>query len=431
MPTALIESLDREARGVAHVGGKAVFVDNAIPGELVEYAAYRKKSAWEAAQIVRIEQEGAARVSPRCAFFGTCGGCSMQHIEERAQVAAKQRVLEDALWHIARVHAETLMRPLQGLSWGYRHRARLSVRWVPKKGGSLVGFRERKSRYVTDMTSCEVLPPRISDLLRPLRALVDSLDMQGRLPQIEIAVGEEQVVLVFRVLVSPGAADAGRLRQFAERHGVHLWLQPEGPDSARPFWPLATPRLYYALPQYGLRIAFGPTDFTQVNHAVNRLLVVRALSLLDPRPGERIADFFCGLGNFTLPIAGRGAEVLGVEGSSGLVARAQENARANGLADRCRFAIADLFDAAACAGLPACDKVLLDPPREGAIELVKSFAAKSPSRIVYVACDPATLARDSGVLVHVQGYRLAAAGVVNMFPHTSHVESIALFERDR
>src|SRR5437763_1990389 len=338
---------------------------------------------------------------------------------------------EDALWHIARVHAETLMRPLQGLSWGYRHRARLSVRWVPKKGGSLVGFRERKSRYVTDMTSCEVLPPRISDLLRPLRALVDSLDMQGRLPQIEVAVGEEQVVLVFRVLVSPGAADAGRLRQFAERHGVHLWLQPAGPDSARPFWPLATPGLYYALPEYGLRIAFGPTDFTQVNHAVSRLLVVRALSLLDPRPGERIADFFCGLGNFTLPIAGRGAEVLGVEGSSGLVARAQENARANGLADRCRFAIADLFDAAACAGLPACDKVLLDPPREGAIELVKSFAAKPPSRIVYVACDPATLARDSGVLVHVQGSRLAAAGVVNMFPHTSHVESIALFDRDR
>jgi len=212
---------------------------------------------------------------------------------------------------------------------------------------------------------------------------------------------------------------------------VQLWLQPEGPDSARPFWPVEAPGLYYTLPEYGLRIAFGPTDFTQVNHAVNRLLVSRALSLLDPRPGERIGDFFCGLGNFTLPIASCGAEVLGVEGSAGLVARAEENARANGLADRCRFAVADLFDAAECAGLPACDKVLLDPPREGAIELVKSFAAKPPSRIVYVACDPATLARDSGVLVHVQGYRLAAAGVVNMFPHTSHVESIALFERDQ
>ncbi len=431
MPFARIESLDREGRGVAHVDGKTIFVDGAITGEDVEYSAYRKKAAWEAAQIVRIEQEGAARVSPRCAFFGTCGGCSMQHIEERAQVAAKQRVLEDALWHIGRVRPETMLRPLHGLAWGYRHRARMSVRWVEKKGGSLVGFRERKSSYVTEMTSCEVLPLKVSALIRPLRTLVDTLDMQGRIPQIEVAVGDALTVLVLRVLEAVGVEDCERLKRFAEDHGVQLWLQPEGPDSARPFWPLEAPGLYYTLPEYGLRIAFGPTDFTQVNHAVNRLLVGRALSLLDPRPGERISDFFCGLGNFTLPIASRGADVLGVEGSAGLVARAQENARANGLAGRCRFALADLFHAATCAGLPGCDKVLLDPPREGAIELVKSFAARPPSRIVYVACDPATLARDSAVLVHVQGYRLAAAGVVNMFPHTSHVESIALFERDK
>jgi 23S rRNA (uracil1939-C5)-methyltransferase len=431
MPIALIESLDREGRGVAHVGGKAVFVDDAVPGERVEYAAYRKKPAWEAAQIVRIEQEGAARIPPRCAFFGTCGGCSMQHIEERAQVAAKQRVLEDALWHLGRVRPEMMLRPLYGLSWGYRHRARMSVRWVPKKGGSLVGFRERKSSFVTEMTSCEVLPPQVSALIRPLRTLIDTLDMQGRIPQIEVAVGDALTVLVLRVLEAVGVEDRERLKRFAEDHGVQLWLQPAGPDSARPFWPPDAPDLYYTLPEYGIRIAFGPTDFTQVNHAVNRLLVGRALSLLDPRPGDRIADFFCGLGNFTLPIARSGADVLGVEGSAGLVARAQESARANGLADRCEFAVADLFDAAACARLPACDKVLLDPPREGAIELVKSFAAKAPSRIVYVACDPATLARDGGVLVHTQGYSLAAAGVVNMFPHTSHVESIALFERDQ
>jgi 23S rRNA (uracil1939-C5)-methyltransferase len=431
MPSARIESLDREGRGVAHVDGKTIFVDGAITGEDVEYSAYRKKPAWEAAQIVRIAQEGAARVSPRCAFYGTCGGCSMQHIEERAQVAAKQRVLEDALWHIGRVRPETMLRPLHGLAWGYRHRARMSVRWVEKKGGSLVGFRERRSSYVTEMTSCEVLPPKVSGLIRPLRTLIDTLDMQGRIPQIEVAVGDALTVLVLRVLEAVGVEDRERLKRFAEDHAVQLWLQPEGPDSARPFWPLAAPGLYYTLPEYGLRIAFGPTDFTQVNHAVNRLLVSRALSLLDPRPGERIADFFCGLGNFTLPIARSGADVLGVEGSAGLLARAQENAGANGLADRCRFALADLFDAVACAGLPACDKVLLDPPREGAIELVKSFAAKPPSRIVYVACDPATLARDGAVLVHVQGYRLAAAGVVNMFPHTSHVESIALFERDQ
>jgi 23S rRNA (uracil1939-C5)-methyltransferase len=429
MPVARIESLDREGRGVAHHEGKTLFVDGAVPDEIVEYSSYRKKPAWEAAQILRIEKEGVARVSPRCAFFGKCGGCSMQHVEERAQVAAKQRVLEDALWHIGRVRPEMMLRPLYGLSWGYRHRARMSVRWVPKKGGSLVGFRERKSSYVTDMTSCEVLPPRVSDLIQPLRALVGSLEMQGRVPQIEVAVGEAVTVLVVRVLESPGAEDVERLRQFAERHGVQLWLQPRGPDSARPFWPLEAPGLHYTLPEYGLRIAFGPTDFTQINYAVNRLLVRRALSLLDPQPGESIADFFCGVGNFTLAIASRDADALGVEGSAGLVGRAGENAEANGLADRCRFAVADLFDAAACAGLPVRDKVLLDPPREGAIELVKSFAARPPRRVVYVSCDPATFARDSAVLVHAQGYRLTAVGVVNMFPHTSHAESVALFER--
>ena len=431
MPFARIESLDREGRGVAHVDGKTIFVDGAITGEDVEYSSYRKKPAWEAAQVLRIEKAASARVAPRCAFFGTCGGCSMQHVEDRAQVAAKQRVLEDALWHLGRVRPEIMLRPLHGLAWGYRHRARMSVRWVEKKGGSLVGFRERRSSYVTEMTSCEVLPPKVSALIRPLRTLIDTLDMQGRIPQIEVAVGDALTVLVLRVLEAVGVEDRERLKRFAEDHGVQLWLQHEGPDSARPFWPLDAPDLYYTLPEHGLRIAFGPTDFTQVNHAVNRLLVGRALSLLDPRPGERITDLFCGLGNFTLPIAGRGAEVLGVEGSAGLVARALYNARANALADRCRFAVADLFDPAACARLPACDKVLLDPPREGAIELVKSFAAKPPSRIVYVACDPATLARDGGALVHTQGYRLAAAGVVNMFPHTSHIESIALFERDQ
>ncbi|MGB5081799.1 MAG: 23S rRNA (uracil(1939)-C(5))-methyltransferase RlmD [Burkholderiales bacterium] len=429
MPAAQVESLDREGRGVAHVDGKAVFIDGAVPGERVEYAAYRKKPAWELAQIVRIERAGAVRTSPRCAFFGTCGGCSMQHVEERAQVAAKQRVLEDALWHVGRVRPETMLRPIYGLSWGYRHRARMSVRWVPKKNASLVGFRERKSRYVTEMTSCEVLPPRVSGLIRPLRELVGSLEIQGRIPQIEVAVGEERVVLVLRLLEPPSAGDGERLREFAERHGVQLWAQPAGPDSARPFWPLQGPDLCYALPDYDLRIAFGPTDFTQVNHATNRVLVRRAMALLDPRPGEKIGDYFCGLGNFTLPIARCGAEVLGVEGNSVLVARAQANAIANGLAERSHFLSANLFDAGACAALPPCDKVLLDPPREGAIELLKSLAVRPPGRVVYVSCDPATLARDSAMLVRAQGYRLIAAGVVNMFPHTSHMEAIALFER--
>jgi 23S rRNA (uracil1939-C5)-methyltransferase len=428
MPRALIESLDREGRGVAHAEGKTIFVDGAITGEEVEYASYRKKPAWEAAQVLRRVKESSSRIAPRCTFFGTCGGCSMQHVDERTQVAAKQRVLEDALWHVGRVRPETMLRPLHGLPWGYRHRARLSARWVEKKGGSLVGFRERKSTYVTDMTSCEVLPPKVSGLIRPLRALIGALAIRERIPQIEVAVGEELTVLVLRVLEPVGAEDAERLKRFADEHAVQLWLQPEGPDSARPFWPLGATELRYTLPQYGVHIAFGPTDFTQVNHAVNRLLVSRALGLLDPRPGERITDFFCGLGNFTLPIARSGADVLGVEGSAGLLARAQANARANGLADVCGFAMANLFEPGECARLPGCDKALLDPPREGAIELVKSFEARPPSRIVYVACDPATLARDSGVLVNALGYRLAAAGVVNMFPHTSHVESIALFE---
>lgn len=429
-PSALIESLDREGRGVAHVDGKTVFIDRAAPGEIVEYSSYRKKAAWEAAQIVRVEKESAARVAPRCAFFDKCGGCSMQHVDVRTQVAAKQRVLEDALWHIGRVRPETLLRAIHGIPWGYRNRARLSARFVPKKGGELVGFRERKSTFVTDMRSCDVLIPRVSALIEPLRELVGGLSVRERIPQIEVAAGEEVVVLVVRVLASPGEDDAEQLRQFAEKHAVQLWLQPAGPESARPFWPVDAPSLYYSLPEYRVRVAFGPTDFTQVNHAANRLLVRSALSLLDPQPGERIADFFCGLGNFALPIAVRGAYVSGFEGNATLIARAEANARMNGLSDRCRFAIANLFDADACAQIAPCDKALVDPPREGAIELIKSFAAHSPRRIVYVSCDPATLARDSGVLVHAQGYRLEAAGIVNMFPHTAHVEAIAVFERN-
>jgi 23S rRNA (uracil1939-C5)-methyltransferase len=429
MAIARIESLDREGRGVAHVDGKAIFVDGAAPGEIVEYASYRKKPAWEAAQIVRLETESAARVSPRCAYFGVCGGCSMQHLDGRAQVAAKQRVLEDAFWHIGRVHPEQMLPAIHGLPWEYRCRARLSARFVRKKGEELVGFHERKSSYVADMRSCEVLPQRVSDLILPLRELIGALSLRERLPQVELAVGEESVVLVLRVLAAPDEDDAEKLRRFAEKSGVQLWLQPSGPDSALPFWPHGAPPLYYSLPEHRVRIGFSPTDFTQVNHAVNRLLVRRALSLLDPQPGERVTDFFCGLGNFTLPIARRGSDVLGAEGSPGLVARAQANAEMNGLSDRCRFVSANLFDVAACAALPPCDKALLDPPREGAVELVKSFAAQPPRRIVYVSCDPATLARDGGVLVQAQGYRLVAAGVVNMFPHTSHIESIALFER--
>jgi 23S rRNA (uracil1939-C5)-methyltransferase len=424
---AVIESLDREGRGVAHVDGKAVFVDGALPGERVEYALVRSKPSYDAGRVVRVLRESAARVAPRCRYFGVCGGCAMQHVEARTQVAAKQRVLEDALWHIAKVRAESLLPPIHGETWGYRQRARLSVRFVPKKGGALVGFRERRSTYVADMASCEVLPPRVSALIGPLRELVGGLAIRDRVPQIEVAAGAEVVVLVARILAPLAGSDEGTLRAFADRHGIQVWLQPAGPASARPFHPLDAPPLDYTLPEYGLRLRFGPTDFTQVNQAVNAILVHRAVDLLAARPGERVLDLFCGLGNFALPLAASGAAVIGLEGSAALVERARQNAAANGLV--AQFQVADLFDPAACAALPRCAGMLLDPPREGAIEVVKALGEEGPRRIVYVSCDPATMARDAGVLVNVKGYRLAAAGVANMFPHTAHVESIALFER--
>ena len=425
-----VESLDREGRGVAHVEGKTVFIDGALPGESVEYAPYQKKPSYELAQLLKVIKPSASRVAPLCPHYGVCGGCSLQHFEGRAQVATKQRVLEDTLWHIGRVRPETVLPPVHGLPWGYRHRARLSARRVPSKGGVLVGFRERKSTYVADMRSCEVLPAAVSALIPKLRDLVESLSLRERLPQIEVAVGEAVTVLVLRILAQLTPEDQSALRAFAEASGVQLWLQSAGPETVVPFWPEVMPPLYYSLPEFGVRIGFAPTDFTQVNDAVNRILVRRALALLDPRPGERVGDFFCGLGNFTLPIARSGASVVGYEGSDRMVARGGENARANGLGADCRFELANLFDPKACARLEAFDKALLDPPREGAVELVKSFSERGPRRLVYVACDPATLARDAGVLVHSRGYVLRSAGIVNMFPHTSHVESLALFERD-
>lgn len=427
MPRALIESLDAEGRGVTHVEGKAVFVEGALPGETVEFVAYRRKRRYESASVERVVRESSSRTVPLCPVFGVCGGCAMQHLEDRAQVAAKQRVLEDALWHIGRVRPESMSAPVHGQAWGYRHRARLSVRRVDKKGGVLVGFREWHSTHVADMRACEILPRGVSDLIGPLRELIEALSIRARLPQIEVAVGDAVTVLVLRVLNAPTDADERALRSFADAHGIQFWLQPRGPETAYPFHPLEAPPLYYTLPEFDVRIDFAPTDFTQVNNAVNAILVRRVIGHLDPRPGERILDLFCGLGNFSLPIAARGGEVIGVEGNARLAERARENAAANGLV--AQFSAANLFDAGACAALPRCDKLLLDPPREGAIEVVKALDAEAPWRVVYVSCDPATLARDAGVLVHQSGYRLLSAGIVNMFAHTAHVESMAVFER--
>jgi 23S rRNA (uracil1939-C5)-methyltransferase len=354
----------------------------------------------------------------------------MQHLEGRAQVAAKQRVLEDNLERIGRVKPETVLPPIYGQAWGYRQRARLSVRYVEKKKRTLVGFHEKHGRYIADMQSCAILPPKISRLLPLLAKLDESLSVREALPQIELAVGDHVDVLVLRILSPLSTGDEAAIRQFADTHQVQFWLQTGGPETVKPFYPQEAPALSYSLPEFGIVMPFAPTEFTQVNSAMNRIMVSRAMRLLQPQPHERIADFFCGLGNFTLPIAKSGAQVLGIEGSAALVKRATQNAAYNGLV-RTEFAAMNLFEMSdvALAKLGKFDKWLIDPPRDGAAELVKSINDDTaPDRIVYVSCSPSTLARDAQILVHTKGYVLKAAGIMNMFPHTSHVESIAVFD---
>ena len=445
-----VDALDLDAQGVARNSeGKVVFIEGALPGEEVQVATGRRKNNWEQASITALRRESSQRVRPGCEHFGlhagACGGCKMQHLDAAAQVAVKQRTLEDNLWHLGKVRPERVLRPIQGPTWGYRYRARLSVRWVAKKDTVLVGFHERKSRYVADMRSCAVLPPHVSAMLLPLRELVAAMQARETLPQIEVAIGEgsERVTaLVLRHLEPLSAADLQRLRDFAAAHGVQWWLQPKGPDTVH-LLDEGGPVLAYTLPEFGVTMPFKPTDFTQVNHHINRVLVARALRLLDVQPGERVIDWFCGLGNFTLPLARTAAEVLGIEGSETLVARSRENAAHNGLAGRTRFEARNLFELgpADLAAYGSATRWLVDPPREGAFALAKALAEAHqdpstapgwtpPQRIVYVSCNPSTLARDAGLLVHQAGYRCTAAGVVNMFPHTAHVESIAVFERD-
>lgn len=440
-PWLPVESLDLEGQGVAHRDdGKVVFIEGALPGELVQVNVGRRKNQWEQGQVTAIQRESPQRVTPGCPHFGlhreACGGCKMQHLHPAAQVAVKQRVLEDNLWHLAKVRPEQMLRPIEGPAWGYRYRARLSVRHVHRKGVVLVGFHERKSRYVADMGVCPVLPPAISALLPALRTLVAGLHERDRLPQIELAAGDDVVALVLRHLAPLPEDDIAQLRAFGVAHGVQWWLQPKGPDTVH-LLDEGGPELAYALPEFGVRMPFKPTDFTQVNPHINRVLVRRALLLLAPQRDERVIDWFCGLGNFTLPIARSGAEVLGIEGSRSLVERAAANAALNGLTPR--YEVRNLFELTApdLVALGAVDRWLIDPPREGAFALAKATAELvqagsewvPPRRIVYVSCNPATLARDAGLLVHQAGYRCTMAGVVNMFPHTAHVESMAVFER--
>jgi 23S rRNA (uracil1939-C5)-methyltransferase len=438
-----IKSLDADARGVGHLEneggsqGKVVFVEDALPGERVSYEVKKKKKNWEAGRMVTLQRASSMRVEPRCQHFGYCGGCSMQHLEPTAQVAMKGRTLEDNLWHLSKVKAETIMRPMYGPTWGYRFRARLSVRWVAKKETVLVGFHERASAFVADITFCHILPPHLGGMLVPLRNLIGALSIYNQVPQIEVAVGEESTVLVLRIMAPMNAKDEELLKAFADEWGIQWWLQPKGPETVHPFYPLGK-ELYYTLPEFGVRMPFKPTDFTQVNHQINRALVHKALTLLEVQPDDRVADLFCGLGNFTLPLATQAREVVGIEGSTTLTTRALENAKANGLSEKTTFYTRNLFEATAedLVRLGRFDRMLIDPPRDGAIALAEALAHLReggnaeflPKRIVYVSCSPSTLARDAGVLVHRAGYVMKKAGVVNMFPHTSHVESIGVFD---
>ena len=439
MTIVTIESLDNEGRGIAHVDGKVIFIEGALPGELVEFSSYRRKPSYEQATVTKVLRASSQRVVPACPHFGVCGGCALQHLNIAAQTAAKQRVVEDALWHIGRLKPEQIYPPIAGSAWGYRHRARFSARWVAKKGGALIGFREKHSSFVAVMDSCAVLSPVVSALIPELKQLIALMSEPEHFPQIEVAVGEVQTVLLLRHLSPLSGEDEDHLRRFADAHGVVWFLQSKGPETVVLFYPEDAPSLMYALPDFDLTFLFSPTEFTQVNTGVNRMLVRRAMALLDPQPGERIVDLFCGLGNFTLPIARLGATVVGIEGSAALVRRAAENAARNGLSGQCSFAEANLFEVteASFAALGKADKLLIDPPREGALALVNALPAVSadgqgklaPRRIVYVSCNPATLARDAGILVNDKGYALKGAGIASMFPHTAHVESIAVFER--
>ena len=463
-----VESLDIEAQGIAHrADGKVVFIEGALPFEQVTANVYRKKSSFEKAVVMAIHRESSQRVRPACPHFGmhtgACGGCKMQHLHVGAQVAVKQRVLEDNLRHIGKLKADGLLRPIEGPAWGYRYRARLSVRYVRKKGTVLVGFHERKSSYVADMSECHVLPRHVSDMLVPLRELIGAMDAKETLPQIELACGDDVTAMVLRHMEPLSEGDLARLRAFAAAHpGLQWWLQPGGLETVK-LLDDAAEELSYSLPEFGITMPFKPTDFTQVNPQINQVLVSRALRLLAVQPDERVIDWFCGLGNFTLPLATRAREVLGIEGSEVLVARSRENFERNRSASPARRALAptrfvarNLFEMTPAMLVKdgAADKWLVDPPREGAFELFKSLAALQqqiasgvpcddgehqqslaldgwtpPRRIVYVSCNPATLARDAGALVESGAWRCTAAGVVNMFPHTAHVESIAVFER--
>ena len=422
-----VVSLSHDGRGVGRVGGKTVFVPDALPGEHVRVALTRRKKSYDEGRLEALLRAAPQRVAPKCAHFGVCGGCSLQHLAAEAQIAFKQQGLVDALAHIGGVTPDELAPPLTGENWGYRRKARLGVKLVRRHDRVFAGFRERGSGFVTDVRSCPVLHPRAGEAVGALADMIDSLSVRERIPQVEMAMGDDLCVMVFRVLAPTATPDEERIAAFCAAHDWVPCIQEGGPDTVRAL--AGTPvELHYSLPAYALRFGFAPTDFTQVNLEVNRLMVGQAMAWLAPQPDEALLDLFCGLGNFTLPLGRASASVVGVEGDAALVARARQNATINRV-DNVRFFKADLFGTLDAEPWlqQDYDAVLLDPPRSGAADVLPFVARLGVRRILYISCYPATLARDASYLVNEQGYRLARAGVMDMFPHTAHVESMALF----
>ena len=429
--TATITGVTHDGRGIANTEGKKVFVAGALEGETVTYQRRKFRRNFDEAELLEIHEASPDRIEAKCEAFGRCGGCSLQHITPLHQREIKAQTLRDNLERIGRVTPENWLEPMTGPVWNYRRRARLAVKDVHGKGRALVGFRERHAPFITDMRRCEVLAAPIDSMLTDLSDLVGALSIKARLPQIEVAVAENDTALVFRVLDPPTDADLDLFRQFGEMHALRVYLQSGGLDSVALLYPEAVEEsLYYSLPEFDIRVDFEPVDFVQVNSDINERMVHFAIEQLGAGPGDRVVDLFCGIGNFSLPLARRAGSVLGVEGEKTLTERAAENARRNGL-DNVSFRVADLskIDGSESWVTDGCDRMLLDPARSGAAEVVTRMHLFGPQRIVYVSCHPGTLARDAGTLVHDKGYQLESAGIIDMFPHTAHVESIAVFRK--
>jgi 23S rRNA (uracil1939-C5)-methyltransferase len=423
-----IVDLSHDGRGIARIDGKAVFVAGALPMERVRLRVTKRRRNMDEAALVEVLAASAERVAPRCAHFGLCGGCSLQHLSAGAQLAAKQRELLENLQRIGNVQPASVLEPLRGPEWAYRRRARLGVKYVHKKGRVLAGFRERDKPYLADIRRCEILVEPLGGLPQDLAALVETLAIREKIPQVEVAAGDGAAALVFRVLEPPGAQDLEKILSFGNQRGLQIFLQTGGLDTVRPLRADYAP-LDYSVDGGEIVIEFGPVDFLQINRDINVSMVDAAMNLLLPGPQDTVLDLFCGLGNFTLPLARRALRVLGVEGDAALVSKARANAIRNAIGNA-QFAVANLFEPQTFGAWASerCDLVLLDPPRAGASALLSRMAQWRPRRVVYISCHPGSLSRDAGILVHTQGYTLTGAGVMDMFPHTTHVESIAVFE---